>query len=117
MFDERAQDLFDRTEAQGTLAALSVGFGDNVRIKIAPATEAVGIAGRSGTVTGLTTPSVTRVSVVGEITGDCAISVMFEGSRQQVWLAPEPSRGRAALGDARLKGSRSYDPGMTARSV
>lgn len=68
---------------------MSAGFGDNVRIKIAPATEAVGIAGRSGIATGMTTPSVTGVSVVGEITDDCAISVMFEDPGQQVWLAPE----------------------------
>jgi hypothetical protein len=36
-------------------------FGDNVRIRIAPATQAAGEAGRIGNVAGFTTPSQTGV--------------------------------------------------------
>ena len=37
------------------------GFGDNVRIRVTPETEAAGVAGLRGQVYGETTPSVTEV--------------------------------------------------------
>ena len=70
-------------------APVSVEFGDKVRVKIAPAAEAVGIAGRLGVVRGITTPSVMGIAVVGELTSDYAINVFFDDSGQEFWLAPE----------------------------
>src|ERR1044071_9411990 len=47
---------------------------DNVRIRVTPATEAAGVAGRIGNVAGFTTPSMTGVKVIGEIKEDLAFS-------------------------------------------
>lgn len=68
---------------------MAPNFFDKVRIKTAPATDAIGIAERSGVVTGMTTPSVTQVMVVGDATDDCAVSVLFEDTGEQLWVAPE----------------------------
>ena len=62
---------------------------DNVRIRVTPATEAAGVAGRIGNVAGFTTPSMTGVEVIGEVKEDLAFSVMFENPQIQLWFAPE----------------------------
>jgi hypothetical protein len=67
---------------------LPAGFGDRVRVRRAPETEAAGLAGRSGIVYGITTVSITGVAVVGEPEEDTAINVFFEDSGEGVWLAP-----------------------------
>lgn len=64
-------------------------FGDNVRIKETPETQALGIAGRLGNIYGFTTPSVTRVDLVGSKVEDLAYSVNIEELNKQFWLAPE----------------------------
>ena len=61
-------------------------FGDKVRVCATPATEALGVAGRTGVVYGATTPSVTGVSVVGESCDDYAVLVGIEGQDEQVWF-------------------------------
>jgi hypothetical protein len=66
-----------------------ISFGDKVRIVATPATQAAGVAGRMGTVTGFTTPSVMDVKVVGEVKDDFAFSVTFENPNAQAWFAPE----------------------------
>ena len=38
-----------------------LGFGDKVRVRTVPATEALGVAGRIGQIYGETTPSITGV--------------------------------------------------------
>lgn len=66
---------------------LPAGFGDRVRVRRAPETVAAGLAGRSGIVHGITTVSVTGVTVIGEPEEDTAINVFFEESSEGVWLA------------------------------
>lgn len=67
----------------------NIGFGDNVRVRTTPETEALGVAGLAGQVFGWTTPSVTGVAVVGGLENDYAINVNFEGRGQQLWFATE----------------------------
>jgi hypothetical protein len=67
----------------------SIAFGDNVRVRRSPETEAHGVAGLSGQVYGATTPSVTRVSVIGQVTRDCAVNVRFDGRAETLWFVPE----------------------------
>lgn len=64
-------------------------FGDNVRIKETPETQALGIAGRLGNIYGFTTPSVTSVDVVGSKAEDLAYSVNIEELNKQFWLASD----------------------------
>jgi hypothetical protein len=61
----------------------------NVRIRITPATEAAGVAGRIGNVAGFTTPSMTGVEVIGEIKDNLAFSVMFNSPQVQLCFASE----------------------------
>jgi hypothetical protein len=62
---------------------------DRVRVRSAPATEAIGIAGRVGQIYGETTPSSTNVKVVGEHARDYAISLHFTDPNFDVWIAEE----------------------------
>lgn len=66
-----------------------ITFGDNVRVRPSPETEARGVAGLLGQVYGETTPSVTGVAVIGEVTRDHALNVHFEGRAESPWFAPE----------------------------
>lgn len=66
-----------------------ISFGDNVRIRDTPATQAAGVAGLTGPVHGETTPSVTGVEVIGEPDGDYAIAVHFEERGEALWFAPD----------------------------
>src|SRR5687767_413951 len=65
----------------------SPSFGDNVRIRPSVETESRGVAGLVGQVYGQTTPSVTGVEVIGEITSDYAINVYFEDRHESFWFA------------------------------
>ncbi len=65
------------------------GFGDNVRIRPSPKTEAAGVAGLAGQVYGETTPSATGVNVIGNMTEDCAVNVFFKETGKSLWFAPE----------------------------
>jgi hypothetical protein len=69
--------------------AVSISFGDNVRVLETPLTATLGLAGRVGQVYGETTPSVTGVEVVGEVSQDYAIAVQFEGESDSIWFAPQ----------------------------
>jgi hypothetical protein len=64
-----------------------ISFGDKVRIRSEKATESKGVAGKTGIVHGQTTPSVTRVEVIGPATEDYAIAVMVEGHGESLWFA------------------------------
>jgi hypothetical protein len=67
---------------------MAVSFGDNVQILSNPATDASGIAGRAGTIYGETVPSVSGVSVLGELAKDYAVNVFVEELKQGFWLDP-----------------------------
>jgi len=66
-----------------------ITFGDNVRVRATPDTVARGAANLVGQVCGETTPSVTRVSVIGHLTRDYAVNVHFEGRNETFWFAAE----------------------------
>ena len=67
----------------------TLSFGDNVRIRATALTEKLGLAGQTGSIYGETTPSVTGVEVIGEVTNDYAVNVMIEAKGEQLWFAPE----------------------------
>ena len=64
-----------------------IAFGDNVRIRSTPDTEAAGVAGLAGQVYGVTTPSVTGVGVIGRISDDIAFNVYFDDRGEALWFA------------------------------
>lgn len=64
-------------------------FGDNVRVRATPETEAAGYAGRTGQVMGSTEPSETGVEVIGDAADDYALVVSFDGADDEVWFAAE----------------------------
>jgi len=64
-----------------------ISFGDNVRIRMRPVTEKLGVAGKTGSVTGETTPSVTGIQVIGESMQNFAFSV--EVDDRTLWIAPD----------------------------
>jgi hypothetical protein len=66
-----------------------ITFGDNVRVRSAPETEAIGVGNLVGQVYGVTTPSVTGVAVIGHSRTDCALNVHFESRPHTLWFAPE----------------------------
>jgi hypothetical protein len=65
-----------------------ISFGDNVRVRKTPETEAAGVAVLEGQVYGETTPSVTNVEILGEPDSDFALNVYFEDRGGSFWFAP-----------------------------
>ena len=65
-----------------------ISFGDNVRVRRDPATDALGLGGLIGQVYGETTPSVSAVEVIGTADEDYAINVHFEELGRSRWFAP-----------------------------
>jgi hypothetical protein len=67
------------------------GFGDSVRIRSTPLSQQLGYADRTGSVYGETTPSVTGVEVVGDVTHDFALNVVFDDGEPKggLWFAPQ----------------------------
>ena len=63
-------------------------LGDNVRIRSSSETESRDLAGLTGQVYGQTTPSVTSVEVIGELTSDYAINVFFADRNESFWFEP-----------------------------
>jgi hypothetical protein len=63
-------------------------IGDNVRIVGSEPMSALGYADRVGVFYGFTSPSVTGVEVVGEITEDVAFAVDFGDGTETVWFSP-----------------------------
>jgi hypothetical protein len=66
-----------------------ISFGDNVRVRDTAATKTAGIAGRAGNVHGFTTPSITGVEILGELTEDYAIHVYFDDLKRGYWIDPD----------------------------
>ena len=66
---------------------MTIGFGDNVRVIATPVTEELGIAGVTGNVHGETTPSVSGVEVIGNLTDDFALNVQPEQG-EGLWIVP-----------------------------
>ena len=64
-----------------------ISFGDNVRIRMRPVTEKLGVAGKTGSVTGETTPSATGIPVIGETAQNIAFSVEVDDGT--IWIAPD----------------------------
>jgi hypothetical protein len=68
---------------------MEITFGDRVRIRPTETTEILGVAGQMGIVNGRTTPSITRVDVIGNSYKDLAIAVALEAQTEQLWFAEE----------------------------
>ena len=65
------------------------GFGDRVRVRDAIETRDRGLVNRLGVVYGFSTPSKTGVGpVLGDRGEDCALSISFEETGEQMWMAP-----------------------------
>ena len=67
----------------------AISFGDNVRIRETNDTLELGVANLVGSVYGETTPSITGVDVVGDLTGDFAVNVYFEETGLDFWFSPD----------------------------
>lgn len=67
----------------------NISYGDNVRVIRTAETERLGIADMIGNVYGETTPSETRVDVVGKLDSDYAVNVYFESLDVSYWFGPQ----------------------------
>jgi hypothetical protein len=69
---------------------LDITVSDDLRVRIreAPETEALGVARMIGLAFGYTTPSDTKVTVVGDTSDDLALGVQLEGRDEVLWFAP-----------------------------
>ena len=67
----------------------NVSYGDNVRIRRTAETEGLGIADMIGNVYGETTPSESKVQVIGKPEVDYALNVYFDTLDSSYWLAPQ----------------------------
>ncbi len=101
-----------------------IAFGDVVRIRSVPETDAAGLAGCEGEVLGLTTPSVTGIEVIGETDDDIAFSVSLEGKEGEFWFTPDLieliERGvdlEISIGEARDKWVKRADGSWERRSA
>ena len=68
----------------------TAGFelGDEVRVADTPKTAALDLAGATGVVYGVTTPSVTGIEFVSEDGGDLAVGVSLSESDEIIWFEP-----------------------------
>ena len=66
-----------------------VSYGDNVRILRTAETERLGIAELIGNVYGETTPSDSKVEVIGKLDTDYAVNVYFDTLDVGYWFAPQ----------------------------
>jgi hypothetical protein len=66
-----------------------VSYGDNVRILRTAETERLGIADMIGNVYGETTPSETKVKVIGKLETDYAVNVYFDTLDVSYWFAQQ----------------------------
>lgn len=67
----------------------AIAFGDNVRVRSIPETERLGLAGRTGSVFGETTPSTSGVAVIGNHARDFALNIYFDELQEGFWFAEE----------------------------
>jgi hypothetical protein len=68
----------------------SISFGDTVRIKATPETEAAGLAGLTGEVYGQSVPSISGASpIIGTLTEDYAVNVHFDDRNEAHWFAEQ----------------------------
>lgn len=90
-------------------------LGDTVLIVASPDTIAGGFAGRTGTCYGFTTPSVTRVEVIGDMGDDHALNVGFDDGtsawfhRSLVAVVDVNAGQVAVIGDKRFVRARDGD--------
>jgi len=61
-------------------------FGNKVIIKSSPDTEIKGLAGKTGEILGHTTPTVTKVEVIGQTDKDFALNVYFDDIKESFWF-------------------------------
>jgi hypothetical protein len=67
---------------------MTISFGDNVKIRKSQETDQLGLSGKFGQVSGVTTPSATDVDVIGQTKEGFALNVTIESEGTQYWFAP-----------------------------
>lgn len=76
--------------ARGVLERSKFELGDSVRIVATRETEQLNLAGKIGSVYGVTQPSSSGVSeVIGDLNKDIAVNVFFDDFDEQFWLSEE----------------------------
>jgi hypothetical protein len=67
-----------------------ITFGDTVRVKATPETEAAGLAGLTGEVYGQSVPSISGASpIIGPLSKDYAVNVFFTDRNETHWFAEQ----------------------------
>jgi hypothetical protein len=67
-----------------------ITFGDTVRVRATPETEAEGLAGLTGEVNGQSVPSISGASpIIGPLTEDYAVNVFFADRNESHWFAEQ----------------------------
>src|SRR5688572_223312 len=67
-----------------------IAFGDTVRVKATPETEAAGVAGLTGEVYGQSVPSISGASpIIGSPAEDYAVNVFFADRNEGYWFAEQ----------------------------
>ena len=67
----------------------NLSFGDHVRIVSNPLTQQLGFSGLAGKILGVTTPTLSEVTVIGDLTEDFAVNVNFPDKDGEFWFAAE----------------------------
>jgi hypothetical protein len=67
-----------------------ITFGDTVRVKATPETEAAGLAGLTGEVCGQSVPSISGASpIIGPMNEDYAVNVFFADRDEAHWFVEQ----------------------------
>jgi hypothetical protein len=98
---DRPQNKINASDLKFPQGAEKFAMGEKVYVRATAATQAAGVAGRSGNMAGFTMPSHTQVEVIGEVNQDLAFSVIFRNPDAQLWLAPDLLEDSRDLGTAR----------------
>jgi hypothetical protein len=77
------------TRGESMQSKKGISFGDHVRVKPSIETEKAGLSNKTGLVYGETTPSITGVEVIGQLSQDYAINVHFEDIDKGFWFSEE----------------------------
>jgi hypothetical protein len=65
-------------------------FGDSARVRVTPLTDEAGVAGRLGTVNGITTVSLGyATNLLGDPVDDIAVNLRFDTPPTTAWLTPD----------------------------
>jgi hypothetical protein len=67
---------------------MTIDFGDKVKFLDDQVTREAGVAGKEGICVGFTTPSITRIEFIGDVSKDYAISIQLTEDSKIIWVTP-----------------------------